>query len=75
MISFRLCIFARHNTKVMLVFLIIFYQVGHDFSVISYNIHFDHLIKVVSPGFSTAELLFFSFVISKHFVGSYFETM
>lgn len=43
--------------------------------VLSGDINFDHLMKLVMPGFSTLDLLFFHFTINKYFVGKYFETV
>lgn len=43
--------------------------------VLTGEINFDHLMKLVMPGFSTLDLLFFHFTINKYFVGKYFETM
>lgn len=37
--------------------------------------YFDHLIKIVSAGFSTMELLYFFLVINNYFVGKYTVAM
>lgn len=54
MIKFRLCVFDRNITEVMLCSLS-----GVDFSPITGEVNFDHLVKVVSSKVSSVENYYF----------------
>lgn len=56
--------------------LTISYKVAHELDLSHYwCVNFDHLIKGVSVRFFHSKAIHCPFVINKHFVGIYFETM
>lgn len=73
MIKFKLCIFGKNATEMMLCVLSASYWKSHDMSHYC-DVNFDNLVKVLFAKFFHCKVIMIPFVISKYLVRRYFET-